>query len=373
METSYTWHSGARCVDPRWPLTPTLLPDELLSSWLVRTALAHGCRPDTLTRVVWPGTRAWTCDLDRPHPWANLAALASMAGLSAEMLLATTLWPIVLMLHPNAAVHNSSWWPWILPLGCRSRTRAGGLLCCPHCMAGPIPHYRQQYRLAWHTACPWHHVLLIDRCTSCHSAIQPGRLGVDGKLSECHHCGQSLDRAPPVPVVDTALAFQNFVDARRQSTIFYGQVALSFSEWMCVARVMVSYLETVARQPSAGSRLFCERIGVDLARLKSSSLGLPFEYAAPAERAGLLGQAWVIMQAGPERFVELATETKLPVTAFPLPVTGVPEILMQMVSVLSQHTRHKLARPVFGRTREPLEVWHMWHRLQRRTRRNGIS
>jgi len=372
VEASYTWHPGARCLNPRWPLTPSILPDELFSSWLVRTALAHGCRPDTLTSAVWPGTRAWTRDLDRAHPWADLGALAGMTGFSASTLLASTLWPIVLLLHPNA-VHQSSWLPWILPLGCRSRAHAGGLLCCPRCIVGPVSHYRQQYRLAWHTACPWHHVLLIDRCPSCNLALQPDRLRVDCQLSECHHCGQSLDRASPVPVVDSALKFQAFADARRQSTILYGRVPLSFSEWMCVARVMVSYLETVARQPSAGSRLFCETIGVDLAQLKSSSLGLPFEYATPAERAGLLGQAWVIMQAGPERFVELATEAKLPVTAFPLPMTGVPEILMQMVSVLSQHTPHKLGRQVFGRTREPLEVWHMWHRLQRRTRRNGIS
>jgi len=372
VEATYTWHPGARCLNPRWPLTPSILPDELFSSWLVRTALAHGCLPSTLTSAVWPGTRAWTCDLDRVHPWSNMGALGSMAGLSAQTLMASTLRPIIQLLYSNPVVQRSLW-PWILPLGCRNRSHSGGLLCCPRCIMDPVPYYRQQYRLAWHTACPWHHVLLIDRCPSCNSALQPGRLRVDRSLSECHHCGQSLGSASLVPAVEPALTFQAFADAASQSTILYGQVPLNFSEWMCIARVMVSYLEIVTRQPSAGLRLFCEAIGVDLAQLKSSALGLPFEYATPAERAGLLGQAWVIMQAGPERFVELAVEAELPVTAFPLPAISGPEILMQMVSVLSQHGPHTIGRPSLRHTRAPLEVWRMWHRLQRRMHRNGIS
>jgi len=237
----------------------------------------------------------------------------------------------------------------------------------------PVPYYRQQYRLAWHTACSRHQVLLIDRCPSCNSALQPGRLRVDRSLSECHHCGQSLGSASPVPAIELALAFQTFADSASQLTILYGRVPLSFSEWMCIARVMVSYLKIVTRQQSAGLRQFCEAIGVDLEQLKSSVFGLPFEYATPAERAELLGQAWVIMRAGPERFVELAVEAELPVTAFPLPAIGVPEILKQMLSVLSQHSPHKLARPSPRHTRAPLEAWRMWHRLQRRIHRNGIS
>ncbi|MNH14214.1 hypothetical protein D3C79_738020 [compost metagenome] len=246
-------------------------------------------------------------------------------------------------------------------------------MCCPRCILDPLPYYRQQYRLAWHTACPWHRVLLIDRCPDCYSALQPGRLRVDHPLSRCHHCGHLLGSACSEPVIESALAFQAFADAASHSTTVYGRVPLSFSEWMCIARVMVSFLKNATRIPTAGSRQFCQAIGVDSSQLRSSSLGLSFEYATPAERAGLLGQAWVIMQAGPERFMELAAEAQLPVTAFPLPAFGVPEILMQMVSSLSQHTPHKPGRPGLRHTRAPLEVWRMWHRLQRRTRRNEIS
>ncbi|WP_218187510.1 hypothetical protein, partial [Pseudomonas sp. NBRC 111121] len=117
--------------------------------------------------------------------------------------------------------------------------------------------------------------------------------------------------------------------------------------------------------------LFCEAMGVDLSQLQASSLGLPFEYGTPSERAGLLGQAWVIMQAGPERFVESAAEAKLPVTSFPLPAVSVPDILHQMLSVLT-NTPHKPGHMGLKRTHSPQEVWRRWHRLQRRTHRNGI-
>lgn len=373
MEASYTWHPGAHCLTPRWPLTPSILPDELFSSWLVRTAHAHGCEPRTLTSVVWPGTKAWAFDLDRLHPWANHEVLAAMTGLSALDILASTLWPIIQLLHPNPVVRRSGLLPWILPLGCRSRSHAGGLLCCPRCILDPLPYYRLQYRLAWHTACPRHRVLLIDRCPHCYSALQPGRMRAEHPLSRCHHCGRSLGSACPEPAIESALTFQAFADAASHSTAAYGGVALSLSEWMCIARVMISFLKTVTRRPTARALWLCQAIGVDASQLKSSSLGLSFEYAAPAERAGLLGQAWVIMQAGPEQFVELAADAELPVTALPLPALGVPEILKQMVEVLSRHPPHKPGRSGLSHTRSPLEVWRMWHRLQRRTRRHDIS
>lgn len=372
MEASYTWHPGARCLAPRWPLTPPILPDELFSSWLVRAARAHGCLPHTLTSVVWPGSRAWICDLDRVHPWTDREVLASVTGLSAQALLSSTLWPIVQLLHPNPLVKRTSNLPWILPLGCRSRSHAGGLLCCPLCIAEPLPFYRQQYRLAWHTACPWHRVLLIDRCPRCYAALQPGRLRNDQPLSCCHHCGHSLGSVAPEPAIESAMAFQAFVDAASQSATFYGRVPLSFSEWMYIARVMISFLKNIVRQPTTGSRHFCHVIGVDLSQLKLSSLGLPFEYATPAERAGVLSQAWVIMQAGPERFLELAVEAGLPANAISLSNSDTPEVLMQIVSALRQHPPHKLGRQGSRDTRTPLEVWRMWNRLQRRTYRNGL-
>lgn len=169
------------------------------------------------------------------------------------------------------------------------------------------------------------------------------------------------------------MSFQAFADGACRSGAVYGQKQLSFSDWMGVARAMISFLQNAVSHPSLSIQRFCRDIGVEISLLQPSSLGLPFEYLAPAERAGLLGQAWVIMQAGPERLMELAARAELPVTAFPLPRKGAPQILLEMVSVLTRHNQRKPGRKSHRQSRTPFEVWRMWHRLQRRTRRNGIS
>lgn len=373
MEASYTWHSGACDLNAQWPLAPSILPDELLSSWLIRAAHAHGCSPSSLTGSVWPRSRAWNVDLDREHPWANLEAISRMAGLSRQTLSACTLTQVIAVLHPNLMLPGNRYLPWILPLGCRNRSHAGGLLCCPRCIEGPVPHYLLQHRLAWHTCCPSHQTLLIDRCCRCGSALQPARLRPDRPLSECHFCGQPLGLASSEAVVQAACAFQSFADDACRSAALYGARLLSFSDWMAVARAMISFLQNAVRHPSTSTQQFCRDIGLEFSLLQPSSLGLPFEYLSPAERAGLLEQAWVIMQAGPELLMELVARAELPLTAFPLPTTGVPQILLDIVSVLSRHTQHKPSQSIHSPSHTPLEVWRMWHRLQRRTHRNGIS
>lgn len=41
MAAAYTWHPGSDGVNPRWAVPVQLLPDEIVSSWLVRAALAQ--------------------------------------------------------------------------------------------------------------------------------------------------------------------------------------------------------------------------------------------------------------------------------------------------------------------------------------------
>ncbi|RPD94881.1 hypothetical protein EGN69_01465 [Pseudomonas monteilii] len=116
MEASYTWHPGAHCLKPRWPLTPPILPDELFSSWLIRTAHAHVCSPSTLTASAWPKSHAWAVDLDRWHSWADFKALSGIVGMSPQTLLACTLWRVMSNLHPiqwcsiREMSHGSSLW-----------------------------------------------------------------------------------------------------------------------------------------------------------------------------------------------------------------------------------------------------------------------
>lgn len=373
MGSPYSWHPGARCLAPHWPLSKPLLADELFSSWLVRTALAHGCSPSALTYAAWPGFRAWTRDLDRGPGQCRLMALAKTTGISVQELSASTLRPVAQSLLTAAETLPVGVWPWILPLGCRNRSHAGGLQCCPDCIGQSDPHYLIQSRLAWHTSCQRHGVQLIDRCHSCFAPLQPALLRPGGSLAHCHRCGRPLGSCQRVALSPHALAFQLFADDSRHGPVAFGQTKLSFSEWMLIARVMIGFLQAAARYLSAGALHFFQSMGVDVAALRPTSLGLPFEYLGPGERAGLLGSVWVIMLAGPEQFMDLAAAASLPASSLEIPAKGGPEVLIRMASVLTSHARITPDRHPREHSRNQLEVLQMWRRLQRRMRRNGIA
>lgn len=372
MDAPYTWHPASRGLNPKWPLTPQLLPDELFSSWLVRTALVHACTPETLTDNAWPGSRIWCTDLDRSVGESRLALLRHLTGVSAEDLMASTLFPVACGLHPEAFLQTSNLWPWILVMGCRNHFHAGGLQCCPECMDGSVPHYLIQARLAWHTCCPLHRSLLVDRCPRCFSALQPGLLHVGDSLAQCHHCGGQLSACAHRPCPEEALAFQGFADGLFGRSTAFGQAEVSFGEWMFIARVIISLLRSIVRHPTASSRLFCRLLEVDLDGVPVSSLGLPFEFLEPAERCALIGPVWVMMRAGPERFIESAKEASLPHSQLPVPVRDAPEILTHMASALTCRSRRSPDSTDHPHTRDPLAVWQMWSRLQRRIRRDGF-
>lgn len=373
MGSSYTWHPGARGLRPRWPFTPPLLADELFSSWLARTALAHGCPPPSLTYAVWPRFRAWCRDLDRGPDQYQLRALAEVTGLSVQVLSASTLRPVAQSLLFPAESLPVGTWRWILVLGCRNRSHAGGLQCCPVCIGQPLPHYVIQDRLAWHTTCSLHGVQLIDHCHLCLAPLQPELLLPGSTLSQCHRCGKPLDSCRRALLSPSALAFQSFVDESLGRAVPFGQAELSFPEWMQVARVMIGFLQNTARSCSAEAARFFQAMDIDVSTLCPTSTGMPFEFLGPAERAGLLGNVWRIMCAGPDRFMDLAADASLPASSLALPAKGAPEVLTTMASVLKTHSRDTLDRKNREHPRKKREVLRMWLRLQRRMRRNGVE
>ncbi|WP_084488308.1 TniQ family protein [Pseudomonas sp. CFII64] len=372
MGTSYSWHPGARGLRSRWPITPALLPDELLSSWLVRAALAHGCSPESLTSTAWPGYRAFCRDIDRGMENGRLSALVKATGITYRELSSSTLQSAVQSLLGTENQYPVGVLPWILVLGCRKQFHAGGLQCCPDCMDLPDPHYVIQNRLAWHTVCPAHHVQLIDHCDHCYAALQPALLHPGALMSNCHQCGKGLSSFHRLPAAPQALAFQMLVDRSCGKPMCFGNIELCFRDWMSTARAMITFLQTAARHPSANVERFCEAIGFDPAWRQRTLSGLPFEYLRPGERARLLGNVVVIMQAGPEKFMEMAINASLPESILPLPVSNAPRLLIHMASVLTKHPRKTTSQTCHKPSHDQRQVLRMWIRLQRRVRRNDI-
>lgn len=373
MATSYTWHPGATCLGGCWPLTPPLLADELFSSWLVRAALRHGCSPRTLADVVWPHARVLLQDVDRGFDEHRFRPLAKASGIAIKALMLSTLRPVIHDLLGDVRTLPKGVWPWILVLGSRGRSHAGGLQFCPECMRQGEPHYRIQQRLAWYSACEIHGLQLVDQCPLCSAAVQPVLLNPGKRIYQCHHCGQNLGLTLSRAAVGSILEFQQEINAAKGGLINYGHHPLSLRDWMMIVRVMVSFVRIAALRPSTNTRRFCSQMGIDLASVQPGPLGLPLEYLGPAARAGLLANAWAIMCAGPDLFMEMAAQASLPSSCLLIPATEAPPLLNQMAAVLTSHSPKTAVRTAREALHTPQQVLRTWARLQRRMRRHDLT
>lgn len=183
-----------------WPIRYKPLPDELLSSWLVRLAHGHGLKVQTFCNVIF-GNRfqVWNRDVDRLAPKWLVDELSRRTGTPLAIALGTTLRAYEGVLYRrfrSAGILN-----WILTLKMYHRKRKGfGLQYCPACLAEDnAPYFRKQWRLALLTVCRRHGLMLLDRCPTCHTPIAVHRVdmsklmaGEDFSLSFCHACGFDL-------------------------------------------------------------------------------------------------------------------------------------------------------------------------------------
>ncbi len=372
MATSnpYRWRARADPVNALWPLVPALLDDEVMSSWLVRCALCHGCEPVTLTTDVWPDFRIWCLDPDRKLSKEHLIALSRRAGMTIESLDASTLRPLQQKMT-GTAFFQKGIAAWFLCLGVRNRRRSGGLQYCPQCFAEEVPHYLIQDRLAWHTVCSIHHVGLLDHCECCHAPLCPQLLSPpELDLGRCHRCGYELRLASPGGVEEDALRFQLATDALFFAVPqFYGQQRLALNQWLALAKWMIGVLRAGASAHSSCTNSFFEGLGVSHKNLVSPSTGLAFEYLPPSERGILLANVWRMIQAGPEQLLKLARRDDIRPSLLIPRTASLPTALAELRSVLKPQRQN---HDVKNHTEQPLSpdrVLMRWQRLLRKFER----
>lgn len=365
MDTSYSWHSGTDRVASRWAVPVRLLPDELLSTWLTRAALAQGCDPLVLTGELWPGWRVWTVDLDRGINDDRLLILEQASGVPVQAFQAASLRPIARQITAGS-LDDLSVWPWILTLGARNRKRRGGLQYCPACLSEDrIPYLRLQWRLAWHTCCPHHQISLIDLCPHCGVPIEPQRLcAPDVHLAVCTTCKGELRGVEGKSPVPGAISFQEWADEvvkGRQGQ--YGDQILSAAEWFQLARYFVGLLRRAI--PRQGLGHVVEELGVDVTTLIPPATGLALELLPVPERASLLAGAWHLLQAGPGRLLEACQSASLEASSLRGQQPDPPciEALLQdlPVKVVARKRRGEMTGP-----RSQQAVRRMFARLKRK-------
>lgn len=194
-----------------WPVHPHPFPDELLSSWLVRTAHANGSKVQSFTHAVFGSNHeVWNRDIDRLAPEWIVTTMAEKTATPLATAHKTTLKRYEGLLYDHATTAGIEFW--IGSLHIYHRKRLGyGLSFCPLCLAeDETPFFRTSWRIALQTFCPKHQVMMHDRCPKCSAPITYHRLemGVDRwnmsrKLSTCSYCGNDLSTAPPcdIPII----------------------------------------------------------------------------------------------------------------------------------------------------------------------------
>ena len=204
---------------PLWPIRYKPLPDELLSSWLVRLAHGHGLKVQTFCNLIF-GNRhqVWNRDVDRLAPPWLVETLARQTGTPIDVAYGTTLkvYDGILFHNPRPSGHLN----WVQSLKIYHRVREGfGQQFCPACLAeDEAPYFRKAWRLSISTVCTRHSRMLHDRCHECGAAVSFFRMDIGIAASDaaddaisvtrCHECRVDLAAAPAeAPLVIEPFAF----------------------------------------------------------------------------------------------------------------------------------------------------------------------
>jgi hypothetical protein len=211
-----------------WPVRTLPLPDECLSSWLTRSALALGTDISSLVGSLNRSWRPLKYDLDRRGLREHATLIAERSRLDRSALTEMTLLPIAERIS-GPSIGEKNRWPWILMLGIRGNSREFGTQFCPICLrTDTTPYFRRCWRQAWHVACTRHSTRLLDACPNCASQIEPHRMRqTNNHIAFCWHCNADFrsinpqngcSRAPHIQLqLDRLLSDRNSV--YRRSTI----------------------------------------------------------------------------------------------------------------------------------------------------------
>lgn len=179
-------------VEP-WVIRPAPHSGELLSSYLIRIARAHGRSPKAFYRQFFPKNTCWKIDLDRNVSDCFLKELSNFSRVDGRVLKDMTLksWMDNLDAYKDELSRsNSAVTPWVNSLGVHKRaSRKHALSFCPSCLKEKN-FLRKEWRLSFVTVCSKHRELLIDGCPNCDASI--AFLGQDSSWSICSQCGHSL-------------------------------------------------------------------------------------------------------------------------------------------------------------------------------------
>lgn len=313
MGSSHSWHQGTRVVSSRWSVVARLMPDEIISSWLVNTALIQGCDPMTLTLAVWPKWRIWTNDGDRIFNEDRLDPICALSGIKKVTLMSASLFPIAKQIYGKRPPEKGVW-TWFLAPGARNTKRHSGIQYCPFCLKSDAkPYFRIQWRFAWHTGCKVHGHALLDRCHDCNAPVEYHRLLAEDKvITVCGTCKVDLRAASVRSCLPEALKFQLMADdvLINDVGLFQGS-AMNVTPWFELANYFVSLIRVAQRCENEPLSEFLRLIGVQLPESIPMRPGNHLEILNTHDREGLLAAIFPLMSASKILFEEALQKSNI--------------------------------------------------------------
>lgn len=298
------------------------LPDELLSSWLVRLAHGHGLKLQTFSSMIFGRDKSiWNRDIDKLSPEWLVERLSEATGTPLEQVRSTALKSYEGIIYEHHQTHGQT--RWITPLGIFHRTRKDyGQQYCSMCLAGDAdPYYRKRWRLAFYTECDVHQVLMRDRCPECASPVCFHRSEMGDRsmlhplsLAQCYKCGFDLRKSQ---VLRTTCDDWRTFTAYRSSSLFHflGWSFLGNEEFPYAHKLfdvlrhlcglMISHRKSKSLLPYVAKLLGMDARGIDQSRAKC------FEQRDVRERHILMCCAVWLLLEWPRRFVDVCKELEL--------------------------------------------------------------
>jgi len=177
--------------DGHWRVQVASADGEILSSYLARSADAHGLSPYRFFAFFLPNIPIWNRDIDRSASDPLLAQIAAHSGLTVEQLSSMTLRKAEASFKGESrggSLCGIS--PWINSLGIFHRDRRRhGMQYCAECLKVDRA-FKREWRLSFVTVCPIHESPLADCCTHCDAPVMFHRNDTFGP--NCRECGRSF-------------------------------------------------------------------------------------------------------------------------------------------------------------------------------------
>lgn len=326
-------HCQARVASRPWSIQLPSIPDELLSSYLARSAHAHGLHPMRFVAMYFPGRQVWTRDIDRQAPAGLQDEVARASGLTIDAVKTMTLVSYLPSANRQANVDSGAL-SWCTSVGMHGRWRTRhGLQYCPRCLHAQGAFLRT-WRLAFAFACPVHGLMLEDCCSVCGAPIVLHR--TRHALSNCHCCGASLGAITcrDTAMVPEALRVQaRFLGFCGQERIDINGSNVENAEFFWGLRILMKILREKMHSHSTEFHVQ-DRLVLDCYE--------PLRSSPAPMRLRLCANVLDVLEQWPDKFLNIAKATNMTLAAF-AHYGKAPSWLEEQVNRLPERLRPRYA------------------------------